>query len=265
MPLRGHGFKIRFLWDFMCQAALCAVATSTAMSAGTPDSFAVYALHDTQSLAANCQPTDASNIRCDFSQTMVISPNNYDKFQAKLQEIDRFADSEIETPADCNDTQKFIKSLESGYPLPDFPQDYVDIEIFSDPILLSDSLAYYRSIERFCNWPTKESLIEMTIAGYKLESQACHIYTRSFQQDFRLGQNDDWISVSGPDILCGDVTISSLKMDNNSSSLWIYKTKKVSTSEKRSDLCGPPDPTEYVYNWKRNSYALQCRIIRFGL
>lgn len=171
----------------------------------------------------------------------------------------------MKAPADCDETSRFLNSFEAGYPLPDFPYDYVDTRIFSDPVLLSLTKEYYRSLALYCESPTKANLVDMSVARYKVDSETCRVHTRSFRQEFKLDHNGDWISVSGPDGWCGDITVSSLKMDRNSSSLWVYTTKEISTTEKRDELCGPPDPTEYIYNWKRDSYALQCRAIKFGL
>ena len=253
-------------------ALATAVATFVIASAGHaqnyPTTGTIYNTSEWSSLEYECELQTADSVNCNMTQASVRRESGGKTLQEEIAKaVAQFkTEKQPLKPEDCAHWEQAVEKIKNPKPGDD---GYAELKSLEPPVK-DDLLKSTVALVDFCKSPSEQTMAKLTTITFEREARTCIVGTNYFSLQFkRVAGSHTWASNTGPDGLCGVVTIARLEPDAKYPNFYNYVQKKVVTIPSASMLgkakCSDMiEQGEYKFVWQSRDIYARCDYIKFG-
>ncbi|MEY9180364.1 hypothetical protein ABIG06_002286 [Bradyrhizobium sp. USDA 326] len=247
-------------------ASVAALLPVLAHAQSQPTTGFIYNTSEWSSLQYECHLRPGGNLDCQMTQASVRRQGGGKKLQEEISKA--LALLKTEKPIkqeECSQWEQAAEKIKNPKPT---DEGYAQLSSMEPPAK-QDLLKTMSALVEVCRNPNEHTMTKLTTLNYERETRTCIVGTNSFSLQFkRVPGSQTWASNTGPDGLCGVVTVARLEPDPKYPTFYNYIQKKVVTipsasfgDVKCSDLI---EQGEYKFVWQSRDIYARCDYVKFG-
>lgn len=250
----------------VCSVAVSALLTDFAHAQSQPTTGIIYNTTEWSSLQYECHLRSGANLDCDMTQASVRRQGGGKKLQEEISKaLAQLKTEKPIKPEECAQWEQAVEKIKNPKPT---DEGYAQLSSMEPPAK-QDLLKTMSTLVEFCKNPNEQTMTRLTTLNFEREARTCIVGTNSFSLQFkRVPGSQTWASNTGPDGLCGVVTVARLEPDPKYPNFYNYIQKKVVTipsanfgSMKCADVI---EQGEYKFVWQSRDIYARCDYIKFG-
>ncbi|MBI5127867.1 MAG: hypothetical protein HZA66_00350 [Rhodopseudomonas palustris] len=166
-------------------------------------------------------------------------------------------------PEECDDLERRVGDIR--HPSRASPGIAAEVRAL-DPRDRRDLVRSWELAAEFCRHPTRQTMIKLVTQRFEQRAMTCSVDGYEAYRRFKKVDESTWASTTGPDGVCGWVSIARFERDAAVPEIWNYVEQRsiahphIATPDLK---CSEFKPSEQRYVWGVNDFHAGCEFISF--